>query len=332
MKWGFQLVHHDLWDYDTAAPPLLAAIPHRGQQVPVVIAGNKSGFLYVLNRDTGVPVFGVEERPVPQSTAEGEASSPTQPFPLAPPPLARQSVTPEDAWGPTEEARTWCRNWLANHKTAMFTPPSTDETLIIPGFIGGMNWSGYALDPSRNLLIVPTNHLPFRMRLIPADEWDETMRHREPGWEYNRMRGAPYGMMRRAFFSPAGLPCVAPPWGMLNAVNLATGKIAWQVPLGSIAEFTKGDPNTPPGSINTGGAIVTAGGLVFVAGTIDKRIRAFDIETGKELWNAELPASAHAMPMTYSIAGKQYVVIAAGGSAKIEEEAQGDAVVAFALQ
>jgi quinoprotein glucose dehydrogenase len=158
------------------------------------------------------------------------------------------------------------------------------------------------------------------------------MRNREDGWEYNRMRGAPYGMMRRAFFSPAGLPCVAPPWGMLSAVDLVSGRIAWQVPLGSIAEFTKGDPNTPPGSINTGGAIVTAGGLVFVAGTVDKRIHAFDVENGREVWSAELPASAHAMPMTYRGAdGKQYVVIAAGGSAKIEEEAQSDAVVAFAL-
>jgi quinoprotein glucose dehydrogenase len=241
-------------------------------------------------------------------------------------------VTPDNAWGPTPESKEWCRNWLATHQTTMFTPPSTDETLVIPGFIGGMNWSGFAYDPVRHLLIVPTNHLPFRMRLIPEAKWDEAMRNREDGWEYNRMRGAPYGMMRQPFFSPAGLPCVAPPWGMLNAVDLSTGKIRWQVPLGSIAELTRNAPGTPPGSINTGGAIVTAGGLIFVAGTVDKRIRAFDIETGKELWSAELPASAHAMPMTYRGAdGKQYVAIAAGGSAKIEEEAQSDAVVAFAL-
>lgn len=331
LRWGFQLVHHDLWDYDTAAPPLLATIAHGGRDVPVVVAGNKSGFLFVLNRDTGIPMFGVDERPVPASTAVGEAAAPTQPIPRAPPALVPQVVTEADAWGPTPEAREWCRAWIAAHKTAMFTPPSTDETLVVPGFVGGMNWSGFAYDQGFGLLIVATNHLPFRLKLIPAAQWDDVMRNPEDGWEYNRMRGAPYGMMRHAFFSPAGLPCVAPPWGKLNAVDLATGKISWQVPLGSVAEFTHDAPGTPPGSINLGGPIVTGGGLVFVAGTIDRRIRAFDTETGRELWSGALPATAHAMPMTYLAGGKQYVVIAAGGSAKIEEEAQSDAVVAFAL-
>ena len=158
------------------------------------------------------------------------------------------------------------------------------------------------------------------------------MHHREPGWEYNRMRGAPFGMMRAPFFSPAHLPCVKPPWGHLSAIDLSTGKMVWQVPLGSIAEFTRDPEHTPPGSPNLGGPMVTAGGLVFVAGTIDRRIRAFDIETGKELWSAELPASAHAAPIAYRGAdGKEYVVIAAGGSAKVAEEAQSDAVVAFTL-
>lgn len=331
MKWGFQLVHHDLWDYDSAAPPLLTTITREGRDVPVVVQGNKSGFLYVLHRDTGMPVFGMDERPVPASTAEGEAAAPTQPIPRAPPALVPQVVTEADAWGPTPEAREWCRAYIASHKSAIFTPPSADETLVTPGFVGGMNWSGYAYDQGQGLLIVAANNLPFRLRLIPADKWDEALRNREDGWEYTRMRGAPYGMMRRAFFSPAGLPCVAPPWGTLNAVDLSAGTIRWQVPLGSVAEFTKNAPGTPAGSINLGGPIVTAGGLIFIAGTIDKRIRAFDIETGRELWSAELPATAHAMPMTYLIGGKQYVVIAAGGSAKIEEEAQSDAVVAFAL-
>jgi quinoprotein glucose dehydrogenase len=333
MKWGFQLVHHDLWDYDSAAPPLLAEVRHRGHDVPVVIQGNKSGFVYVLRRDTGLPVFGLEERPVPQSDTPGEASSPTQPFPLAPPPVAPQSVTPDDAWGPTADSREWCRAWLTSHPSRLFTPPSVNETLVIPGFLGGMNWGGYALDATRHLLIVGSTNLPFRLKLIPAAEWDEAVHHREPGWEYSRMRGAPFGMMRAPFFSPAHLPCVAPPWGKLTAIDLTTGKIRWQVPLGSLAELAGNAPDLPPGSPSIGGPIVTAGGLVFIAGTIDKRIRAFDLETGRELWSAELPASAHATPMTYQVSedGKQYVVIAAGGSAKITQEAQSDAVVAFAL-
>ena len=326
--WGFQLVHHDLWDYDTASPPLLATLPHDGKPTPVVIQGNKTGFLYVLNRDTGVPVFPVEERPVPQSTISGEVASPTQPFPAAPPPLTPQHLTSNEAWGPTPADREACRSEIAKLRNeGIFTPPSIQGTLAFPGHLGGMTWSGYAFDPEENLLFVNTNNLPARVRLIPRDKVSSD---NEDG-EYGSQRGTSYGMLRRFLQSPSDLPCSAPPWGTLTAVDMVAGTIRWQIPLGSMLNFGGAHKDVPPGSINLGGPIVTAGGLVFIAGTTDPHIRAFDVTTGTMLWEAELPASGNATPMTYQSGGKQYLVIAAGGHQRIPEEPLGDTIVAFTL-
>ncbi len=328
LAWGFQLVHHDLWDYDSAAPPLLATIQRDGKDIPVVVQGNKTGFLYVLNRDTGVPVFPVEERPVPKSDVPGEVASPTQPFPSAPPPLAVQHLSADEAWGPTPADRDFCRTELAKlRNNGIFTPPSVQGTLAMPGNLGGMTWSGYAFDPASKLLVVNVNDLAARVRLIPREKLNDD---KDDG-EFARQAGTPYGMVRRFLQSPSDLPCNPPPWGTLAAVDLEKGTIRWQVPLGSMENFGGAHGAVPDGSINLGGPIVTAAGLVFIAGTTDPHIRAFDIQTGKELWKAELPASGHAMPMTYEAGGKQYVVIAAGGHQRIPEEAQGDAIVAFAL-
>lgn len=330
MAWGFQLVHHDLWDYDSAAPPLLATVQHGGQQIPVVIQGNKTGLLFVLNRDTGAPVFPVEERPVPQTDVPGEVASPTQPFPSAPPALVPQRLSADDAWGITPEDRNACREAIRGLRSeGIFTPPSVAGSLAIPGNVGGMNWSGSAFDPERGLLVVNTNNFPTKVRLIPREHFrDEAFRHTESG-EYSSQTGAPFGMFRRPLLSPkTHLPCNPPPWGTLSAVDMAEGKIRWQVPLGS---FSPAIAAVPKGALSLGGPIVTAGGLAFIAGTYDPFIRAFDVETGKELWKAQLPATGHAMPMTYQLSGKQYVVIAAGGHAKIDEEPQSDALVAFAL-
>lgn len=326
LAWGFQLVHHDLWDYDTASPPLLATLPHDHAQVPVVIAGNKTGFLYVLNRDTGKPVFPVEERRVPQSDVAGEAASPTQPVPQAPPALAPQHATENDAWGLTAADRDACRTAIQGLRNeGIFTPPSLKGTLAIPGNVGGMTWSGFAFDPQSNLLIVNTNNLPTKVKLIPRAEFEQQAKTGETG-QYTAQAGSPYGMFRRPFLSPqTHLPCIAPPWGMLTAVDMAQGTIRWQVPLGAFSE------RSPAGTISLGGPIVTAGGLAFIAGTYDPYFRAFDLRTGKELWKVKLPASGHATPMTYEYKGRQYVVIAAGGHAHIDEEAQGDSVIAFAL-
>lgn len=333
LAWGFQLVHHDLWDYDTASPPLLATLRRNGENVPVVIQGNKTGFLYVLNRDTGKPVFPVEERPVPASDVPGEAASPTQPFPLAPPALAPQKISEGDAWGPTPEDRETCRQWIRGLRNdGIFTPPSLKGTLAVPGNFGGMTWSGYAFDPERGLLVTNTNNLVAKVKLIPrADFWRDEVRT-EDG-DYAPQSGTPYGLFRRFLQSPSDMPCTAPPWGLLTAVDMNEGKIRWQVPLGSMQDFGGKQPPIPPGSISLGGPIVTAGGLVFIAGTFDPYIRAFNIETGKELWKWPLPNSGHATPMTYLLAvnGKQYLVIAAGGHPKITEESLGDSLVAFTL-
>jgi quinoprotein glucose dehydrogenase len=330
IAWGFQLVHHDLWDYDTASPPLVATLSHSGRQIPVVIQGNKTGLLYVLNRNTGTPVFRVEERPVPQSDVPGELTSPTQPFPVAPPPLAPHQLSADNAWGPTRADRDACRNWIAGFRNeGIFTPPSIKGTLAVPGNLGGMTWSGYAFDPSRSVLVINVNNLPARVRLIPRDKVKDD---KEDG-EYGPQTGSPYGMLRRFLQSPSDLPCGAPPWGTLTAVDMTKGTIRWQVPLGSMQDFGGAHDSIPLGSISLGGPIATAAGLIFIAGTTDPHIRAFDVETGKELWKAQLPASGNATPMTYRAGpnGKQYMVIAAGGHPNITEDPLGDALVAFTL-
>lgn len=333
--WGFQLVHHDLWDFDSAAPPLLTTLHLAGKDVPVVIQGNKSGLLYVLNRDTGKPVFPVEERPVPKSDVPGEVASPTQPFPLKPPPLAPQTLSTDEAWGPTPEDQDWCRNYMKKLRNeGIFTPPSLQGTLMVPGNLGGMTWSGYAFDPQRSLLVTNTNNLVAWARLIPRAKYDQPGAHDNEDADHGDQIGAPYGLARRFLQSPSDLPCSPPPWGYLTGVDMTEGKIRWQVPLGSMQDFAGQHPQQiPPGSISLGGPIATAGGLIFIAGTTDCNFRAFDIETGKELWKVPLPACGNATPMTYrvSASGKQYVVIAAGGHPKITEEKLGDSLVAFTL-
>lgn len=331
VAWGFQLVHHDLWDYDSAAPPLLATIRRGGRDVAVAVQGNKAGYLYVLNRDTGAPVFPIQERPVPKSDVPGETVSPTQPVPTTLPAVAPQRMTLDDVWGATPADRDACLAMIRPLRNdGMFTPPSVNGSLVMPGNLGGMNWSGYAFDRVRHLLIVNANVLPAKVRLIPRATYDDKSSFTENG-EYGMQGGTPFGMFRRFLQAPSGLPCIRPPWGLLTAIDLDAGTIKWQVPLGTLQGFGGSTAPLPPGSISLGGSIVTAGGLVFIAGTIDPYLHAYDIDTGRELWKGRLPASGHATPMTYTAGDRQYVVIAAGGHAKITEEPQSDALVAFAL-
>jgi quinoprotein glucose dehydrogenase len=336
LVWGFQLVHHDLWDYDTASQPVLGTLRRNGAATPVVIQGNKTGNLFVLHRETGIPVFGVEERPAPRSDADDVATSPTQPFPLLPPPVAPRRLTADDAWGLTAPERDACRAQMQNLRSeGIYTPPSVQGTIAFPGNLGGMNWSGGAFDPERQLFVTNINNLAMEVRLIPRERYEpiERAAQKDPqAPEVSPQHGTPYGMSRQVIRAPSGLPCNPPPWGSLVAADLAGGTIRWNVPLGSVGELVPSGVPVPPGSPSLGGPIVTAGGLVFIAGAMDNFLRAFDSDTGAEIWKGRLPAGGQATPMTYRLRadGKQYVVIAAGGHGKLGTKL-GDSLVAFAL-
>jgi len=268
----------------------------------------------------------VDQRPVPQTDIPGEQTSPTQPFSSIA--LVPETITANDAWGPTPADVAWCQGKIkASRSEGIFTPPSLQGTLVFPGNVGGVNWGSAAYDPQRHLMIANTNRLIAWVKLIPRDKYDSETKQQQDNriyGEFGDQKGAPYGLYRSFMFSPSGLPCNTPPWGTTEAVDLYSGKQVWDVPLGTLI------PGKQTGSINLGGPIVTAGGLVFTAAAMDLYLRAFDSETGKELWNYLLPAGAQATPATFILDGKQYLVIAAGGHGKLGTK-QGDYVLAFAL-
>ncbi|MGH8369410.1 MAG: pyrroloquinoline quinone-dependent dehydrogenase [Gammaproteobacteria bacterium] len=327
LVWGKQLVHHDVWDYDVASQPTLAMLKHDGKTIPAVIQATKTGFLYTFNRETGQPIFPIEERPVPQDGAPGEQLSKTQPFPVAPPPLVRQTpVTPDDAFGVLYFDTRSCRKHIQQDRSeGIFTPPSTRETIMLPSNAGGANWGSIAFDPQRQIVISNTMELPFLVALIPRDKLDaEYDSGKYKDFEFAEQNGTPYGMRRKAFTSFLGVPCVKPPWGTLTAVDMQHGTIKWQIPLG-ITPYLHHNLGIP----SMGGPIVTASGLIFIGASMDDHLRAFDINTGKQLWDVELPAGGQATPMTYAIDGRQYLVIAAGGYKDATK--RGDYVIAYAL-
>jgi quinoprotein glucose dehydrogenase len=320
--WHFQTVHHDLWDYDLPSMPVLVDLPRGGRRVPAVVQVTKTGFTFVLHRETGLPLFPVEERAVPPSSLPGEAAWPTQPFPLRPPPFARQQMTREELTTVTPESRRRCEAMLEGARLGtLFTPLSEQTTVLFPGTNGGSNWPGPAWDPASSTLYVNSMDVGMIFRMEKRPEGSAVP------W---RARSPLAGADR--FWDLDKYPCQQPPWAHLTAIDLKEGVIRWRSVLGVVDKLVElGLP--PTGTSNLGGPLVTAGGLVFIGATNDARFRAFDKETGQELWVTKLNASAHAAPMTFRgrRSGRQFVVIAAGGGNKYNA-GYGDELVAFALE
>lgn len=338
--WHYQIVHHDIYDYDLPGHPLLVTIRKDNRQRDVAVQQTKAGYLFVFDRDTGVPVFPIEERPVPVSDVPGELASATQPFPVLPEPFTKTTLTRDDLFGLTFMGRRWCQKRFDELRyDGMFTPPSVGGTLHFPGFGGGGNWGGAAFDPGSNLLVIKSMTMATQHWLVPNEGGAITPMPVEgevevPGSSYRSgdadpMPGTPYSTRTSNFEAPSGVPCTPPPWGTLTAIDMDSGKIRWQRPFGRVKRYGMTFPESW-GSAIIGGPIVTGGGLVFMAASMDLKFRALDVQTGEELWQSELPYAGMAVPMTYMSGGDQYVVIAAGGNRRTFTT-EGDAIVAFKL-
>jgi quinoprotein glucose dehydrogenase len=316
LLWYYQIVHHDIWDYDPPAQPVLVTTHRDGEEIPAVAQVTKMGFVFLFNRVTGKPLFRIKERKVPASAIPGEQTWPTQPFPLLPAPVIRQTFSPDELTDVTPESRAECKTLMGDAGPGgLFHPWGLKNTIIFPGTNGGSNWGGASFDPATEMLYV---------NAMAEGEIGKMKKARAGSAIAYRLAGGRFQDSNRYF-------CEKPPWGTLTAIDLNTGKFRWQDRLGVVdALLAKGIP--PTGSANLGGSIVTAGGLLFIAATNDGRFRAFDKDTGKQLWEARLPASGFATPMTFlgEKTGRQFIVIAAGGGNKYDLHFS-DALVAYAL-
>jgi quinoprotein glucose dehydrogenase len=329
LVWSVQTTHHDVWDYDLPAQPTLARIDTGAGLHDVVIQPTKQGFVFVLDRDTGKPIWPVEERSVPQGAAEGEQLSPTQPFPTHVPALTPQQISDTDVFRPLPIFRSsGCAKRLAAARNeGLYTPPSTQGTLIFPMTGGGVNWGGAAFDPVNQILYANTSRAVHVVRLIPRADAEGFKP--PPGTEFGPQLGAPFAMTRAVAISPLGLPCNKPPWGALVAVDLKAGKILWQSSVGTSEDKAPLGLAFKWGTPLVNGVVITAGGLVFT-GAMDAYLRAFDARSGAELWQGRLPVPGIANPMSYLWNGEQYVAIAAGGHSEVGTTI-GESVVAFRL-
>ena len=336
LVWNFQMVHNDVWDYDTASQPVLFDLPTDEGVIPALAQATKMGHIFLLDRRTGESIFGYEERPVRQDGVLGEVLSPTQPFPTHIPPLHPAALSPDDAYGFTPWDRGKCREMIASYRYDghPFTPPTVEGSIQYPINMGGANWGSVSIDPERGVLYVNMTRVAGGIQMVPRAEYD-TYDDKHSAWPLQLVsqNGTPYAARLSPLLSPLGAPCSPPPWGSLTAVELATGKILWDVPLGSPREqapwpiwWLFDDLGAP----NLGGSIVTAGGVVFIGAATDNMLRAFDAETGQEIWSHHFDHTANATPLSYRLRkdGRQFVVVAVGGHAWSDA---GDALVAFAL-
>jgi quinoprotein glucose dehydrogenase len=332
--WYRQLVHHDVWDYDLPAQPMLIELTKGGTEYSAVAQTTKMGMVFAFDRLTGEAIYPIEERPVPQGGVWGEILSPTQPFSSLPPLVRHDAITEDDAFGFFWFDKRGCRKKIAALRSeGIYTPPTTGGTLMNPGFAGGSNWGGLAWHPGSQTLVATVMEFPMWVRLTPRDE-EQAQRDAGvfDGEGYTAMEDTPYVLTRGSLMSAIDVPCTRPPWGKLVAMDLGTGKILWDRAVGTIEDIAPAPvPNLEVGVPVIGGAIVTGAGLVFVGATFDDYLRAFDLASGEELWKGRLPAGGQATPMTYAIEGRQYVVIAAGGHGGAGTT-RGDYVVAFALE
>lgn len=329
--WSFQTIRHDLWDYDVPAAPTLATIEMDGKSVEAVIQGTKTGNIFVLDRQTGKPLFPIKELPAPKSDVPGEVAALTQPMPVLPKPVTSQSIKAEDGWGAMGFDGEACRKKLAAFRNeGIFTPPSIKGSILHPSFLGGTNWGGLAYDPNSGLAIVNSSNLVSSVILMPREKYDAKI-HKRPGVSVYQMEGSPYIMLREVLLSPLGAPCNPPPWGRLTAIDMKTGETRWQIPFGRVEFSTKLRSLESWGAPNQGGPVVTKGGLIFIGASLDSHFRAYNIQSGKELWSWKVPAPATATPMTFLHSdGRQYVVVSAGGHGGFGTQLS-DAIVAFAL-
>jgi len=334
--WHFQTIHHDVWDWDMPAQPMLIDLNIDGEQIPIVAQLSKQGFIYTFHRETGEPYFDIEERPVPTNGVPGEQLSPTQPFPVKPPALVEAGITPDDAWGLTFYDRGKCREQIESANWGpIYTPPSTQGWIQFPSTAGAMNWGGGSFDPRSNTLVTNTSRVGIYLRLLPKeaigkeDSFDPSVG--APMGPPAIIKGTDYAIEQRLFFSPFMIPCTAPPWSELVAVDLAKGEIKWKRPFGMIDKLSPIPLPLEWGTPTAGGPISTAGGLTFIGATADSRLRAFETESGKELWQVETPRSSHAVPMTYEAEGRQFVVIASGGHIFVTPKDIDDHLMAYAL-
>jgi quinoprotein glucose dehydrogenase len=335
VRWVFQTVHHDLWDYDVPAQPTLLDLTLHGNRVPALVQPTKQGELFVLDRRTGEPLLPVTEEPAPQGAAPGDRSAPTQPRSALSfdPPRLRGS----DMWGATLFDQLACR--IAFHRLrydGRFTPPSTQGSLIYPGNFGVFNWGGIAVDPHRQIAFATPTSLAFVSRLVPRPN-DTALMVQDDGPPpgklpaLNENFGAPFAIHLGPFLSPLGIPCQAPPWGQVAGADLTTGRIAWKHRNGTVRDLSPVPLPFEMGVPNLGGPILTGSGLAFLSGSMDDYVRAYEVDTGRTLWQSRLPAGGQATPMTYLGAdGRQYLLVVAGGHGSTHTKA-GDSVIAYAL-
>jgi quinoprotein glucose dehydrogenase len=332
--WHQQLVHHNVWDYDVPAQPMLIDYPRNGKMVPALVQNTKMGLIFVFDRATGAPLVPVVERPVPQSPRlGGEVLSATQPFPVGMPTLVQPGFTPDDVWGFTFYDKHQCRNKAEQHVYGpIYTPVTEQGTIVYPAVGGGANWGGGGYDPASHVMVVPTNRVPTIVAMVPKSKAAPVENNKVEGRAMMSfsMPDSPFVIQVEPLLSSFGVPCSTPPWAALTAVDIVNKKLVWDVPLGSIKKMAHIPFNWYLGTPGAGGPLVTAGGLVFIGYTLDDTLRAFDLKTGQILWETDLPAAGTSVPVTYEVNGEQYVVIPAGGHT-MYASTMGDSVVAYKL-